>query len=134
VTVEGHKKTYLYNIYIFILVLIFFTFLAYSCSPTYHPVYPEPINITTIIKPGESVKITTIDEKEYEFIVVEITDDAIVGETEKVLFKDIHKLQEMTVTSGENTTKFIGETVLIIIYGAAAGAAGAAGGAGAVHP
>jgi len=79
------------------------------------------------------VKITTKDEKEYEFIVVEITDDAIIGETDKVLFTDIYKLQEMTVTSGENTAKGIAAAVFIIIYGAAAGAAGAAG-AGGVSP
>ena len=118
------------------LALLIFTIiplLACSCAPTYHPVYPEPVNINTIIKPGESVKITTKDEKEYEFIVVEITDDAIIGETDKVLFTDIYKLQEMTVTSGENTAKGIAAAVFIIIYGAAAGAAGAAG-AGGVSP
>jgi len=128
VTVEGHKKTYLYNIYIFILVFIFFTFLAYSCAPTYTPVYPEPVNIKTIIKPGDTVKVTTKDEKEYEFIAVEITDNAIVGETDKVLFTDIYKLQEMVASSGENTAKGIAGTVFIVILGAA-GAAGSAAGA-----
>ncbi len=99
---------------LFSLFIIIITFLAYSCA-TYHPVYPEPVNIKTIIKPGESVKITTKDEKVYEFEVVEITDDAIVGESDKVLFTDIHKLQEMTVTAGENTVNVIAGTVLMII-------------------
>ncbi len=95
------------------LALLIFTIiplLSYSCAPTYHPVYPEPVNINTIIKPGESVKITTKDEKEYEFEVVEITDDAIVGETEKVLFTDIYKLQEITEkeTFRERIDKFLG--------------------------
>ena len=76
-------------------LIIIISFIAYSCAATYDPVYPEPVNIKTIINPGDSVKITTKDKKEYEFIVVDITEDAIVGESEKVLFTEINKLQEM---------------------------------------
>ena len=101
-----------------LFTIIIITFLAYSCAPTYSPVNPEPVNIKTIIKPGESVKVTTKDNKEYEFIVVEITEDAIVGETEKVLFEDINKLQKMVVlTSGEKAGE-LGKGVLFLIIGA----------------
>ncbi len=79
------------------ILLIIFSMLAYSCAPTYHPVYPEPVNIKTIIKPGDDVKITTIDENQYVLEVVDIYDNAIVGKTEKVLFKDIRTLQEMNI-------------------------------------
>ncbi len=116
-----------YQSKLFLLFIIITSFLAYSCAPTYDPVYPEPVNIKTIIKPGDSVKITTKDKKEYEFIVVDITEDAIVGESEKVLFTEINKLQEMTVTSGENTSRGVVGTILIILMGAAAGASSAAG-------
>jgi len=102
--------------------LFVFSLLAYSCAPTYDPVYPEPVNIKSIITPGETVIITTKDEKVYEFEVVEITDDAIVGESEKVLFTDIHKLQEMTATSFNKT----GDNILLILE--------VVGGAGAVRP
>jgi len=101
--------------------LIVFSLLAYSCAPTYDPVYPEPVNIRSIITPGETVKITTKDENEYEFEVVEITDYAIVGKSEKVLFTDIHKLQEMTETSLNNT----GDTIMLIIEIVGEGGAGA---------
>lgn len=117
------------NLYLIIII----SFIAYSCAPTYDPVYPEPVNIKTIIKPGDSVKITTKDNKEYEFIVVEITEDAIVGESEKVLFTEINKLQEMTVTSGENTGRGVAKTLFYILMGAGAGASSAAG-AGGVSP
>jgi hypothetical protein len=79
------------------------------------------VNIKTIIKPGESVKVTTKHNTEYEFIVVKITEDAIVSETEKVLFKDIHKLQKMVVSSGEKTAG----NVFIILLGVVGGAASA---------
>lgn len=114
------------NLYLIIII----SFIAYSCAPTYDPVYPEPVNIKTIIKPGDSVKITTKDNKEYEFIVVEITEDAIVGESEKVLFTEINKLQEMTVTSGENTGRGVAKTLFYILMGAGAGASSAAGAGG----
>lgn len=94
------------------ILLVLFICLNYSCAPTYAPVYPEPVNIKTIIKTGDTVKVTTKDNKEYEFIVVEITEDAIVGETEKLLFKDINKLQKMVATSGESTGQVVGDVVI----------------------
>jgi len=99
-------------------LFIVIALITYSCAPTYTPVYPEPVNIKTIIKTGDTVKVTTKDNKEYEFTVVEITEDAIVGETEKFLFEDINKLQKMLVlTSGEKADE-LGEGVLFLIIGA----------------
>jgi len=103
-----------YQSKLYLLFIITIIFLAYSCAPTYHPVYPEPVNIKTIIKPGDTVNITTKDEKVYEFEVVEITDEAIVGKSNKVLFTEIHKIQEMTVTSEENTNRAIAKTAIIL--------------------
>ena len=48
------------------------------------------------------MRIVTKDNEETEFVVVEVTDEAIVGENQKVLFTDIIKLQEQTVSAGEN--------------------------------
>lgn len=110
-----------YQSKLFSLCIIIITFLAYSCAPTYAPVYPEPVNIKTIIKTGDTVIVTTKDGNEYEFEVVEITDEAIVGESDKVLFTDMHKLQKMTITSNENSAKAIIAVPLIIIFGAAQG-------------
>ena len=115
-TVGGRKMKVLNTFLLFIAV--HFT----GCTPTYTPVYPESVNIKTIIKTGDTVKVTTKDKEEYEFIVVEITENAIVGESEKLLFEDIYNLQKMVATSGENTARGIGGAVLITIYSAGAAA------------
>jgi len=72
-----------------------------SCA-SYVKVYPEPINIQSVVKKGDTVKIVTKDNKEIEFVVVEVSDEAIIGENETVLFTDISKLEEMSVSAGEN--------------------------------
>jgi len=92
-----------YQSKLFLLFIITITFLAYSCGPRYEVVYPNSRFINALIKSGNTVIITTKDEKVYEFKVVEITDDAIVGETDKVLFTDIHNLQKKTANSFINT-------------------------------
>jgi hypothetical protein len=108
-----------------LLTTIFLTLSLISASCASHTaVYPEPVNIQSVIKPGDTVKIVTKDNKETEFLVVEVTDEAIVGENETVLFADITKLEEETVSAGEN---FL--IITIMTLGAAAeGAGGAAGG------
>ena len=117
------------------LFIILITFLAYSCAPKYKYVDIDSLNIIKMqIKPGDNVKITTMDSNEHEFEVVDITNDAIVGENEKVFFTDIHKFQKMVETSGKRTGKVIAGTVFIIILGAAYVAAGVAGAAAGVHP
>jgi len=60
-------------------------------------VCPEPINIKSIIAPGDIVRVTTKDKREVEFKVVEVTDEAIIGDTETIDFSNISKLEEMTV-------------------------------------
>jgi len=47
------------------------------------------------------VKIVTKDNEETSFVVVEVTDEAIVGESQTVLFTDITKLQKQTASAGE---------------------------------
>ncbi len=102
--------------------------MLYSgCVPTYQAIYPEPVNIKSIIKPGESVLATTKDGRVHELVVTEITDEAIVSGSNKILFTEIDKLEEMTVTSEENTNKAILSTGAIIIYTGAMGAAAVAG-------
>ncbi len=72
-----------------------------SCTASYMAVYPEPINIKSIIAPGDIVRVTTKDNRKVEFEVVEVTDEAIIGENETIHFTNISKLEEMTVSEGE---------------------------------
>jgi len=78
-----------------------------SCyAASYMAVHPEPINIKTIIAPGDIVRVTTKDNRKVEFEVVEVTDEAIIGDNETIDFTNISKLEEMTATGDE---KFIME-------------------------
>jgi len=83
--------------------------IATSCA-SYVKVHPERINIQSVLKQGDTVKIVTKDNREIEFIVVEVSDEAIIGENETVLFTDISKLEEMSVSAGENVLIIIGFT------------------------
>ncbi len=109
----------------FTLILLVFCLILTSCA-SHTAVYPDPVNIQSVIKPGDIVKIVTEDNQETEFVVTEVTDEAIVGENQKVLFTDITKLQEQTVSAGENFG-----IITIMTLGVAAGAAaGATSGSG----
>lgn len=95
-------------------MLLLFALILGSCA-SHTAVYPDPVNIQSVIKPGDKVKIVTNDNQETEFEVTDVTDEAILGENQKVLFTDIAKLQEQTVSAGEN----FGIISLFIIGGAA---------------
>jgi len=97
---------------VFLLIL---AIIATSCA-SYVKVHSEPINIQSLLKKGDTVRIVTKDNREIEFIVIEVSDEAIIGENEKVLFTDIFILEEMSVSAGENAGIVIGTTA-----GAAAG-------------
>ncbi len=111
----------------FALMLLVFCLISASCA-SHTAVYPEPVNIQSVIQPGDTVKIVTKDNQETEFVVTEVTDEAIVGENQKLLFTDIIKLQEQTVSAGEN----FGIITMITLGIAGGAAAGVVGGAAAV--
>jgi hypothetical protein len=109
-----------------LLTVIFLTLSLISASCASHTaVYPEPVNIQSVIQPGDTVKIVTKDNEETSFVVVEVTDEAIVGESETVLFTDITKLQEQTVSAGENFLIITIMTLGVAAGGAAQGMGGA---------
>jgi len=86
--------------------------IATSCA-SYAKVHPEPINIQSLLKKGDTVRIVTKDNKEIEFVVVKVSDEAIIGENEKVLFTDIFILEEMSVSTGENVVIIINKITAI---------------------
>lgn len=89
-----------------------------SCAS--HDTIPAaPGNIQALIEPGDKVRIVTKDNQENEFVVVEVTDEAIVGENVKIPFDDITKLEEETRNAWENiflisllTIVFVGSEVM----------------------
>ena len=74
------------------------------------------------------MRVTTKDGVVHKFVITEVTDETLVGESNRILFTEIDKLQEMTITSSENTTRALVTTGKIIM-GVSAGAAQAAAGA-----
>lgn len=115
ITMTFHK----YLIFMFFVVSL----ISVSCA-SHTAVYPDPVNIKSVIKPGDTVIVMTRDNQETEFVVSEVTDEAIIGENHKILFADIEKLQEQTVSAGEN----FGIITLMTIGAAAEGMSGAASG------
>jgi len=85
------------------LVLLFLisATVGISCTASYI-VHPEPINIKTIIAPGDIVRVTTKDNRKVEFEVVEVTDEAIIGENESIHFTNISKLDKVPVSEITN--------------------------------
>ena len=90
------------------LVLLFLisATVGISCAASYRAVPHDPdsdyLAIKWIFTPGDKVRVTTIDNRKVEFKVVKVTDEAIIGENEKVLFTDISNLEEMTAIAWEN--------------------------------
>jgi len=105
----------LYKYFAFML-LVFSLILGSRAS--YTKVYSEPEIIQSVIEPGDKVKIVTDDNEETTFLVVEVTDESIVGESETVLFTDIKRLKKQTGSAGEN---FLIITIMTIGVGAADG-------------
>ena len=69
----------------FATILLVFSLILASCA-SHTAVYPDPVNIQSVIQPGDTVKIVTKDNQETEFVVAEVTDEAIVGENKGRLF------------------------------------------------
>ncbi len=88
------------NQYTLFVLLTFFV----SCSPfaSYVGIKNNPSSIQTLIEPGDKVKIITKDDEEISFVVVEVTDDAILGESDRVQFTNVGKLQKETVSGTAN--------------------------------
>jgi len=81
----------------FVTILIVFSLVSAACGvPSNNAIYPETGVIKSLIEPGDTVKIGTKDKKEISFVVVEVTDEAIIGENVKVEFTDITYLLEKT--------------------------------------
>jgi len=107
-----------------LMVMLLIVSLLYASCASHTAVYPEPVNIQSVVKPGDKVKIVTKDNEESEFVVLEVTDDAILGENIKVLFTDITKLEEETVSGGENVGIITIMTIGAAVQGAGSGMSG----------
>ena len=88
--------------------------LFVSCAPKFTPVYPEALNIQSTIKPGDSVKIVTKTDEEFQFKVQEISSEAIMGSEQKVMFTDIYNIEKTTAKEFKNVFTQAAEIVIAI--------------------
>jgi len=90
--------------------------LIFSSCASHTAIEANTSDIQTHIQPGDKVRVVTKDNEESEFEVVEVTDEAIVGENVKILFADIAQLEEVK-TSNLVQVAFI-TVLLAVVVGA----------------
>ncbi len=78
----------------FILAFIVSSFASYT------GVSYNPSDIQSTLNTGDTVKITTKDNREVELKVVEVNSEAIVGENEATPYSNIQALEQKTVSTG----------------------------------
>ena len=79
-----------------LLTLIFLSFSLISGSCASHTAF------YSVIEPGDNGKVVTKDNEETSFVVVAVTDDAILGESNMVHLAKISKLQKERVSGTKN--------------------------------
>lgn len=90
--------------------------LLFASCTTHRSVEANNLNIQTHIQPGDKVRVITKDDKESEFVVTEVTDEAIVGENENLMFSNIAQLEEVSTPNGAKIILYtLGFTVLVAL-------------------
>ena len=97
-----------------LMVMLLIVSLLYASCASHTAVHPDPVNIQSVIQPGDTIKIVTKDNQETEFVVTEVTDEYIIGENIKVSLKDITEIEEETVSAGKNALRSAGKNALRI--------------------
>lgn len=102
-----------------LLICLSLLLLFISCA-SHTAVEPEPSHIQFFIQPGESVRVVTYDNKVMEFIVEQVTEDALITRNQKVLYKDIKELDEVNGASVSFTWESITAEILTSLAAEAA--------------
>jgi len=90
--------------------------LIFSSCASHTAIEANTSNIQTHIQPGDKVRVVTKDDEETEFVVTEVTDEAIVGESEIVEFSNIARLEKVK-TSNLVQVAFV-TVLLAVVVGA----------------
>jgi len=79
--------------------------LLIACSlsgcTTWRPVPSEPKSISTVLRPGDELRLTTRDSRVRELTVREITGLSISGEQEQVPLSDIARMERREFSPGK---------------------------------
>ena len=85
-----------YSMTMFLIIIL----LVSSCT-SHRVIEANKPNIQSHLKPGDKVRVITKDSQEHEFKVVEVTDEAIVGENQTIMFRDISNLEKVSSNVGK---------------------------------
>lgn len=73
--------------------------LSMSACTSMKPIDKTAVN--TNVEAGDNVKIVTKDDRQVEFMVVEVTDTSIVGQTESVPKDEIASIKKKKIDAGK---------------------------------
>jgi hypothetical protein len=80
---------------------------------------PTPTAAQQHFKVGDIITVHTVDDTIYEFEIVEITENSIVGKRQQIPFNDIKKLQQKKIGIVKSIGAGVGITYVIITAGVA---------------
>jgi len=103
-----------YRLIITLMVLLMFT----GCT-SMRAIEPTPTAAQQYFKVGDIITVHTIDNTVYEFEVVEITEDSVVGKRQQIPFNEIEKLEQKKVGIVKSLGAGVGITYLVITVGVA---------------
>jgi len=94
-------------------IFLILAFIVSSCA-SHKVVESNPSDIQSSVNIGDTVYITTNDNREIEFKVIAINSIAIIGEYEAIPYGDIQTIEIKTVGTGG---KIFGKIMLGILLG-----------------
>ncbi len=80
---------------------------------------PTPTAAQQHFKVGDTITVHTVDDTIYEFEIVEITENSIVGKRQQIPFNEIKKLQQKKIGIVKSIGAGVGITYVILTAGVA---------------
>jgi len=80
---------------------------------------PTPTAALQHFKVGDTITVHTVDDTIYEFEIVEITENSIVGKRQQIPFNEIKKLQQKKIGIVKSIGAGVGITYVILTAGVA---------------
>ena len=80
---------------------------------------PTPTAAQQHFKVGDTITVHTVDDTIYEFEIVEITENSIVGKRQQIPFNEIKKLEQKKIGIVKSIGAGVGITYVILTAGVA---------------
>jgi hypothetical protein len=97
-----------------LLVLALIINLVPGCT-TLRPVPLEPANLRETVKPGDRIRVTTLEGQTKEFTVEEVTRDTLKGTKDQVAVSDLTLVEKKESSPGKTAAVAVGVTVAVLL-------------------